>query len=167
MANSPSTADEQCRQSRRLPRRTVLTGLAAVGTAGTAGCVDLIDEVADRALEDVNLFNESSESLEGTIDITGPDGSSVLSERFELHAQTEDEPNEDATGVYADVWQATGTYETSVELDDGFEVSGDSRAERSVSIENPDEQMLAVVFGAEDEEDGILLAVGESLSEFR
>lgn len=165
MTELPSTPGQRNRPS-RVSRRGVLAGVATVAVAGTAGCTAIVNELAARALEDVNLFNETGDPLSGSVEVVGPDGSTVLSESFDLEAQTGDEPNAEATATYADVWTATGTYEVAVELGDGAAVRGQSSAETAVTVEGPDEQMLGVAFGAEDEDAGILFGFGENWSDF-
>lgn len=147
-------------------RRSVLAGITSVATAATAGCTAIIDTIADAILDEVNVFNETNRRLAGAIDIEAPDGTNALSETFDLAANTDDDSDSDTTATYGDVWGSTGTYEVTVELADGTDVRGQSRANEAVDIENTDEQMLAVALGAEETESGIYITVGKELSDF-
>lgn len=147
-------------------RRSFLAGVTTAMLGLTAGCSQLVNAIADRALGDVNLFNETERDLEGTIDVTGPDGEMLLSETFELAAQTGDEPTEGASTAHEDVWQGAGDHEVAVELAEGQSVRGESSASETVTIDAPDEDMLAVAFGAPDLEAGIYVTAGESLTDF-
>lgn len=154
------------RVPRTLGRRPLLAGLATTTLGLTAGCTAIINTLADQVLGDVNLFNQIEQPVSGTITIRGPDGNEVLSTSFDLAAQTGDEPTEGASKTYNDVWQGAGAYEVSVELADGQTIRGESSATETVNIDAPDEEMLAVAFGAPDVEAGIYVSVGRSLSEF-
>jgi hypothetical protein len=129
-----------------------------------------VDSLADLALGDVNLFNETDDVLTGTVTIVDPSDETVLDESFELSPGTDDEEtdednDEDGVTAYEDVWTDSGTYEASVELDEA-EVQGESTASTSITIEDASEEMLAIAFGMDDSEEAISFAVGESLSEF-
>ena len=148
--------------------------LAACGVGffgSTAGCTTIVNSLADLALGDVNLFNETEDVLTGTVTITGPEDETVLSESFELPPasnddDTDDENDEDGVTAYEDVWTEPGTYEVSVELDGNSEVYGESTASTSISIDDTTEEMLAITFGMEEFDDAIGFIVGESLSDF-
>lgn len=170
---SPSTTAAS--RDDRLPsddasRRRFLAGVATVGTASLAGCAAIADWVAGQILEEVNVFNETQGQVEGSIEIQRPDGDVALSESFTLEAQSNDdddeEPEEDALATYADVWGDAGEYEVSVDLEEDSAIDGETSATETVPIENPEEEMLAVVFGAEDL-DPIHVTVGESLTDFQ
>jgi hypothetical protein len=154
------------RVPRTLGRRSLLAGLATTGLGLTAGCTAIVDTLADQVLGDVNLFNETERKVSGTISIKGPDGADVFSTSFDLAAQTGDEPTDGASTAYEDVWQGAGAYEVAVELGDGQTIRGESSVTETVDIEAPDEEMLAVAFGAPEIEAGIYVSVGRSLSEF-
>jgi hypothetical protein len=151
-------------------RRRFLAGCGAGLLVGTAGCTAIVDSLADLALGDVNLFNETDDVLTGTVTIVDPSDETVLDESFELSPGTDDEEtdednDEDGVTAYEDVWTDSGTYEASVELDEA-EVQGESTASTSITIEDASEEMLAIAFGMDDSEEAISFAVGESLSEF-
>lgn len=164
---------------RTVSRRTVLAGAGTAVAISLAGCSMLADQLGEMVLEDVNVFNGTGEQISGTLEVVGPDGETVLSESFDIEASEEegdgDGGNEDESTdaeveteggeTYADVWQDAGEYEVTVELDDGFEIGGETSAEETVTIDDPDEEMLAVFLGGE-EGSGIHFTTGNSLSDF-
>ncbi|EMA72756.1 hypothetical protein C462_00127 [Halorubrum distributum JCM 13916] len=130
-----------------------------------------MDSLADLALGDVNLFNETEDVLTGTVTITDPGDETVLSESFDLPPESDDNDtdennDEDGVAAYEDVWTEPGTYEATVELDGDSEVQGESTGSDSISIEDTSEEMLAIAFGMEEVDDAIGFIVGESLSDF-
>lgn len=156
----------RCSDSTNRRRFLAACGVGLLG--GTAGCTAIVDHLADLALGDVNLFNQTDTVLPGTVKIIDPSDKTVLSESFELPPETEDtdeENEEDGMTAYEDVWTDPGTYEASVELDES-EVQGESTGLSSISIDNTGEEMLAIAFGADEFDDAIGFRVGESLSEF-
>ena len=165
-ARSPS-------QSRRFPvtRRRFIVGAGLAGIASTAGCVTLADWVAGRLLGEVNVFNESTMDLAGSIEVLAPAGTTALDATFSLGPRTDDEEadsqNEDeATASFDDVWTTTGEYALTVTLAADTEVRGMSTLETTLSIADPAAEMAAVVLGAEGLEDGIAVSVAERWSEF-
>ncbi|QKY21130.1 hypothetical protein B4589_012375 [Halolamina sp. CBA1230] len=144
-------------------RRTVL---AAGGTAiltATAGCTAAVDFLGNQLLGQVNVFNETDRQLGGSIVVVGPSDETVLDTTFDLaHADSEDN---DSTAVYDDVWGDAGAYEATIELDDA-EIEGESEASETVTIDDPEEQMLAVALGSTEVDESIGFRVGTSLSEF-
>ena len=159
----------QCSDSTNRRRFLAACGVGLFG--GTAGCTAIVDSLADLALGDVNLFNETESVLTGTVTITDPGDETVLSESFELppasdDEDTDEEDDEDGVTAYEDVWTESGTYEASVELDGESEVQGEATASESISIDDTSEEMLAIAFGMEEADDAIGFIVGESLSDF-
>lgn len=159
----------QCSNSINRRRFLAACGVGLFGS--TAGCTTIMDSLADLALGDVNLFNETDGVLTGTVTITGPGDETVLSESFELPVASDDEDpdednDEDGVTTYEDVWTEPGTYEASIELDDDSKVRGESTASTSISIDDTTEEMLAIAFGIEEFDDAIGFTVGESLSDF-
>jgi len=157
-------------RSGSVSRRRVLASSGAALIAGTAGCTGIVDSLADLALGDVNLFNETDNTLTGTVTITDSADESTLSESFVLPPASDDEDateedDEDGMTAYEDVWTDSGDYEASIELDGGSEVQGESTASASISIDDTSEEMLAIVFGGEESDDAIGFTVGESLSD--
>ncbi|SFC51841.1 hypothetical protein SAMN05444422_109194 [Halobiforma haloterrestris] len=130
----------------------------------------MIDFIGNRLLEQVNVFNETDQRIGGSIVIRGPGGDTVLDETFDI-APSDSEDDEDdgddeqSTAVYDDVWDGSGAYEATVELDD-TEIDGESEATATVTIDDPDEEMLAVPLGSEEVDEPIAFRVGESLSDF-
>jgi hypothetical protein len=164
MRNEPSLADGRP-VDRPLSRRAVLGTVGAVGLSGLAGCSDLADSFANAILQDVNCFNGTSKPVSGTVRVVGPDGSEALMASYDLEPPTEDRSTEATRAVYDEVWGASGTYEAFVELANGTTVRGETAAEESVTIDAPDEQMLAIGFGLEGTGPGISFAVTEEFSE--
>lgn len=154
------------RHGTALSRRSFLaaTGTAALTT--TAGCSTVVDFVGNQILDHVNVFNETERRVGGSIELVDPASETVLDETFDLatpNTETEDEGS--TTAVYGDVWTDGGSYEVTVELD-GVEIDGESRASETVTIDDVDEEMLAVPLGADDLDAGIAFRVGTSLSDF-
>lgn len=152
-------------------RRRFLAAGGAALIASTAGCTSIIDGLADLALGDVNLFNETGTVLTGTLTITDPSDETVLSESFELPPESTDddsssEEEEDGMVAFEDVWTGSGAYEITVELDRDSEIQGESTASAAIGVDNTDEEMLAIGFAAEGFDDTIGFRVAESLSGF-
>lgn len=149
-------------------RRRFVAGGGTAALVGVAGCATVANWIADLALGDVNLFNETEEVIRGTIEITDPEEVTVLSESFELAPTSDDDDEDDEDGVtaYDDVWTDSGTYHASVKLADDISVRGETESESSFTIEDPDEEMLAVPFGADEFDDGIVFRVADDWSEF-
>ena len=159
----------RCSDSTNRRRFLAACGVGLLG--GTAGCTAIVDHLADLALGDVNLFNQTDTVLTGTVTLVDPSDETVLSESFELPPETDDEDadeedDEDGVTAYEDVWTESGAYEASVELDGNSGVQGESTASASISIDDTAEEMLAIAFGMEESDDAIGFTVGESLSEF-
>ncbi|MFC6768404.1 hypothetical protein [Natrinema soli] len=147
----------------RVTRRSTLIGVGAMAVTGLAGC----SATASERLEDVTVFNETDEPIDGTIEIVDPDDAIALSDAFEIASQDEeDDGDSNASAAYERVWGTVGDYEVSVELADGFDIAGETRADETVTIEDTDSTLLAVVLGSDDHEDEISFAVGERWSDF-
>ncbi|WP_241881394.1 MULTISPECIES: hypothetical protein [unclassified Halorubrum] len=151
-------------------RRRFLACSGGVLIAGTAGCTGIVNSLADLALGDVNLFNETDDTLTGTVTITDSADETVLSDAFELPPASGDEDadekdDEDGMTAYEDVWTDSRAYDARVELDDDPAIQVESATSSSITIDNPSEEMLAIVFGGEEFDDTIGFTVGESLSD--
>ena len=155
------------RQSPPSRRAFLATSSTAILTA-TAGCTAIFDFVGEQFLEDVNVFNETKQRLEGTVQVTHADGETVLEETFDLRPTEETTEAETSDGgnaaFYADVWTGAGTYEASVSLESS--IDGTAEATASVKIDNPDEEMLAIPLGADSADAPIAFETGTELSEF-
>ncbi|WP_254522265.1 hypothetical protein [Natrinema caseinilyticum] len=162
-------------QTHRAGTRSRRAFLAASGTAiltVTAGCTAVVDYVGNRLLEQVNVFNETDRRVAGTISVAGPAGESVLNGAFDLAPSTDEngadgsdsEDDERSVATYDDVWDEAGSYEATVELDD-TEIDGRSHASDTLTIDDPDVQILGVALGLDDVEEPIEFRVGESLSD--
>jgi hypothetical protein len=114
-------------------------------------------------LEDVNILNQLNREVSGSVDVTDPGGNTVLDETFEVPPKESD--GESNVLAYDDVWRDTGDYQIDVELTD-IELEGISQVSETVSIEDTDEEMVAVAVGSGKEDEPIAIRVGESLSEF-
>jgi len=157
------------RKTGALSRRRFVTGAGAVAIASVTGCTGVVNRLADVALGEVNLFNQTDAAVSGTITVTDSADDTVLSESFELAPSTDgaDEDGETDGGdhaAYDDVWNGSGTYGATLELTEA--VQDRTTASSPVSIESPDEEMLAVAIGRDDADDAIDFSVGESLSDF-
>jgi hypothetical protein len=151
---------------RTIDRRAVLGGILLSASGGLTGCLEVANWIADTALGEVNVFNETSGRIHGSLTIGGPDGSTVLSESFALEGQTDDTPNSEAMVAYRDVWGPPGEYHVTIQLEEGDAVRGERRAESTVEIDTPDEQMLGVGLGVTDREAGIVTLVATEWSGF-
>lgn len=167
MPANPAALDQDHARTTRLSRRDVLGGLAVTSLAGLAGCTGVVNSLADQALGDVNIFNETEKRMHGMIEITGPGNSVAFSERFKLRAQTGEEPTDGASAAYEGVWESAGSYTVHLRLDEGLQVRGESSRSESVTIEDPGEQMLGVALGADSESTGIAFAVAETWTGFQ
>jgi len=160
-------------------RRTVLAAGASLGATALAGCSQIADFLAGFVLEDVNVINATERRLTGTIQVTDPDGETVLDETFDLQAaqtttETQDggdggdgggdQPSEEASGLYGDVFTGEGEYEVVVEMaaDAEFDVDG---TEETVEVSNPGDEHIFVFFAAENGQDEILVQVADGLSD--
>lgn len=142
--------------------------LAASGTAvltTIAGCSRLANFIADQILEDVNVFNETAQQRSGSIKLTDPAGETVLDDSFDLSSSESEDDDNDSTAVFPDVWTEAGSYDATLELD--ADIDGQSEATDTVTITDPDEEMLAVVLGDESMDEPIGFRVGEDLSSFQ
>lgn len=127
-----------------------------------------MDFVGDRLLEQVNVFNETDRRVAGSITVVDPAGETALDETFDLApSDAGNDSNSDgdqSVAVYDDVWGEAGSYEATVELPD-TEIDGRSRASETVTIDDPDEQLLGVALGSEEVDEPIGFRVGKSLSD--
>jgi hypothetical protein len=148
-------------------RRLLATSGTAILTA-TAGCTAVFDFIGEQFLEDVNVFNETGNTIEGTVTVDGPDGETHLDEQFELQAvestaETESQDGGNAA-FYADVWAASGDYDVRLALDTA--IDDVSEATETVSIDKPDEEMVAIALGSDEMDEPIGFRVGTEFSDF-
>ncbi|GAA0668777.1 twin-arginine translocation signal domain-containing protein [Natronoarchaeum mannanilyticum] len=156
-------------------RRSFLAASGTAVLAASAGCTAVVDFIGDRLLEEVNVFNETNRRVGGSITVVDPAGDTVLDETFDLAASDDEDgsgsgnesssEDEQSTAVYDDVWTESGSYEVTVELPD-TEIDGQSQASGTVTIDDTDEEMLAVALGSGEVDEPIGFRVGESLSDF-
>jgi len=108
-------------------------------------------------------LQRTDEPIDGTIEIIGPDDEIALSDAFDVASHDEeDDGNSNASAAYEQVWGTIGDYDVSVELADGFDIAGKTRADETVTITDTDSELLAVVLGSDDHEDEISFAVGNA-----
>lgn len=149
-----------------LGRRTFLAGTASVATVGLAGCSAVVDFLADIALKDVNVFNQTEQEHSGDVSVVDPDGEVVLEDSFEVDANNSDDDDQEGTMErFTGVLDAEGTYEVTVDMADGDDVDGQQTAETTADVEKPGEEKLVVGLGAENADDPISVVVIESLSD--
>jgi len=147
----------------RLSRRRFLAAGGTAATAAVAGCTEgAINWLAGHVLEEVNLFNATSSSVEGTISVVGPDEETRLDEEFNVAGNGGSGDEEDGR-TYDDVWADAGSYEVSVDLND--EVDDVAETTETVSIEDPDDDMLMIMLGSDDLEEAIAFSVGDSFTD--
>ncbi|ELY68993.1 hypothetical protein CYV19_08705 [Natronobacterium gregoryi SP2] len=135
---------------------------ASAGTVALAGCASVANFLADMILDDVNVFNGTERELSGSIEVTDPDETVVLEERFEVVPDDDDDDddvNEDSGEVYGDVFTDDGEYVVSIELDDGSEIDGERTADETVEITDVEEDHVAVLLGADGAPDPISVVV--------
>ncbi|WP_226039625.1 hypothetical protein [Natrinema sp. DC36] len=150
-------------ETSRVTRRSTLIGVGTMAATGLAGC----SARANERLEDVAVFNETDEPIDGTIDIIGPDDEIALSDAFDVASHDEEaDVDSNASASYEGVWGTIGDYDVSVQLADGFDIDGKTRANETVTIEDTDSALLAVVLGSDDRDDEIGFAVGERWTDF-
>jgi hypothetical protein len=139
-----------------------VAGGIAAATAAVAGCTEgSINWIADKFLEEVNIFNETDSEVSGAVTIVGPDGETRLDEGFTLDGSDDD--SDENSSYYGDVWTDAGSYDVSMELDDPVE--GKTSASETVSIDDPGDQMLVVVLGGKELDADIAFRVGDDLSD--
>lgn len=73
--------------------------------------------------------------------------------------------SEQVQGVYSDVWTDSGEYDIDVELESEDAIEDTTSATETVSIDDPDEEMLVVLFGSEADDGPISFHVITALSE--
>lgn len=156
----PSTAHQS------IGRRRFLAVGAGVTAVSLAGCSTVADFLAGLVLEDVNVINAADHEISGAITITDPDDERVLDEQFDLSPDDDSDDGDvdsESQGVYEDVFTDAGEYAVSVELDD--EVDGETEAEETVEVAEPEDEHVIVLIGTEDEEGPILVTVIEEFSD--
>ena len=147
----------------QLTRRQLLAASSAAALTAVAGCSTVADAIANQVLREVNVFNQLDRDVSGSITVLGPSGDTVLDQTFELPSvETDGESNFVA---YDDVWGEPGDHEVSLELSNGENVPT-SRADKTVVIDDIDEDMVGVAIGADVVDDLIAIRAGRSLSDF-
>ncbi|MFB6228942.1 MAG: hypothetical protein ABEH88_10355 [Halobacteriales archaeon] len=138
-------------------RRQVLVVSGTGLLTSVAGCSAIRDFTSDLALEEINVFNMADKQIKGSIEVVDPAGDTALEKTFDLeHEQDQN------TG---DVLGTTGEYAVSVELTN-TEIEGSSQANKTVSIDDTDEQRVGVVFNTNEEYEPIVIRVGTTPKDF-
>jgi hypothetical protein len=139
--------------------------LAASGTAlltGVAGCSAVVNFIGDMVLEEVNVLNQLNRNITGSVEVIDPAGDTALEETFDVPAN--DEGGEGNSATYSDVWGDAGDYEIRFELTN-TEVDGVSEVSKTVTIDDPDEQMVAIAPGNDKVDGPIPIRAAESFSD--
>jgi hypothetical protein len=129
----------------------------------TAGCSTVVDFLGSQVLREVNILNQLDKDVSGSVQVISPAGDTVLDATFEVPAKESD--GKSNVRAYGDVWRDSGEYRISVKLAER-EINGVSRANKTVLIENTDQEMVAVSLGSGEEDEPIAVRAGESLSDF-
>jgi len=159
----PMTKQHGVSERVSITRRQVLAASGTAVLTSTAGCGAVTNLIGNQVLEEVNVLNQLNREVSGSIAVVDPPGNTVLNKTFDVPSTESDEGSN--VVAYDDVWTTTGEYGISVELTD-VEIEGTSEANQTVSIENTEEQMVAVSIGSGDEDRPIVIRVGESFSGF-
>lgn len=144
-------------------RRDLLATGAATATAAVAGCSTIIDQIADQLLEDVNVFNETDRQVTGDIEVVTADGSTVLDASMTLDPPDDEDNGNPNLSTYADVWDGAGEYDCTVTLDEP--IDDVDEASETVTIDDPDDEMLLIPLGSEDTDGPIEFRVGTSFTD--
>ena len=143
-------------------RRRALAIGASAAIASTAGCSTVLNAIGNQVFEEVNLLNQLSQEVSGSIEVVGPEGETVLDTSFDVPSTESD--GESNIVAYADVWTTTGEYHVDLELTDTV-IAGTSQLNQRFSITNTEEEIVAISIGSGDESEPIALRVGESFSD--
>ena len=142
----------------RIGRRRLLTAAGTAAVVGLAGCAGVANSIAELALGEVNLFNNTDQRIAGSITVTDPEGSTTLDETFEIEPSSDDEEDnedDDSGESYDDAFAGAGSYTVAAELDDDSAVSGDGTIETDLDVTDPEAEHIVVVFGADDFDGGV------------
>jgi hypothetical protein len=144
-------------------RRRLLAASGAAALTAVAGCSAVVDAIANQVLGEVNVFNQLDRDVSGSITVRTPSSDTALDETFDLPSvETDGESNFVA---YDGVWGEPGDYEFSVELSSS-ETEAASEAEKTVAVDETDEDMIGVAIGADVVDELIAIRAGRSLSDF-
>ncbi|MXR50664.1 hypothetical protein GRX03_03445 [Halovenus sp. WSH3] len=148
---------------RRQPvsRRQLLGLCGGAITAAVTGCAGVVNRIADQLLEDVNVLNDTDQQQSGTVRVAA-DGETLLDREFTLNSASGNDENANV-GTYADVWTDGGSYEAEVTLQEP--IDGEASGSKTITIDNPDEEMLLVGLGLQEAEQPIVFRVGTSFTD--
>lgn len=142
-------------------RRRFLAGASTAAVTAVAGCSGILSSAVSSIFEDVNVLNNTDQSVSGSITVTDPDDETVLDETFELAADDRTDTPTPETGTettsgavrYADVFTTTGTYTVAVTLDEDSAIDGVREAEETVEVNDTDNTNVLVTLGETEETD--------------
>jgi hypothetical protein len=111
--------------------------------------------------EDVNVINNTDQTVTGSITVTDPNDETVLEETFELVSGNDTETATPQTGTetdsaavrYEDVFTTAGEYTVSVTLDEDSAIEGVTENERAVAVPDTDNANVLVTLGDTEETD--------------
>lgn len=119
-------------------RRKFLVVLGASAFAAVAGCSAIFERLLDFALEDVNVMTDSEEPVAIRVDIVDADGTTVFEGSASFEGLEQSDDDEQSAEQFADVWETTGEYTVSAEVEDG------PTKTETVGIEATDDQLVVV-----------------------
>ncbi|WP_436902913.1 hypothetical protein [Halovenus halobia] len=144
-------------------RRRVLSASGVAAATALAGCASILNQVADQFLEDVNVLNDTDSEVSGTVLVT-TDEKTVLDREFTLSGADDTDSGDNGNiRPYADIWDSAGSYTAEIRLDDL--VDGESTGSATVTIDDPDEEMLLVGLGLQDADEPIVFRVGTTFTD--
>lgn len=153
------------RPTDHVSRRRVLGAGGLAVTTVLAGCGGILNQVADQFLEDVNVLNDTDSEVSGTILVTASE-ETILDSEFTLSGA--DDTGNDDTGngnirPYSDIWDGAGSYTVEIALEKS--IDGESSGSATISIDDPDEEMLLVGLGLQDADEPVVFRIGESFTD--
>jgi hypothetical protein len=126
----------------RLSRRQLLASTAAVGTVTFGGCTRLSEFVADSTTGDLNIFNTVDTQIDASVNLTDPDGSTLLSEQFNL--RPDGTGDQEPTKIFHDLLTTAGTHQFVVTAESDEQAD---QYEGTLDITAPNEEKIVVFLG--------------------
>jgi hypothetical protein len=150
------------RSRRFVSRRQLLTAGSVGLSTAIAGCAGVLNQIADQLLEDVNVLNDTEQERAGSI-VVRADDETILDSEFRISGTDNGNDDNANIGTYADIWSGSGTYTAEISLQQSLgSVSTDSA---TVTIDDPDKEMLLVGLGLQDADEPIVFRVGTSFTD--
>ncbi|ERG89049.1 MAG: hypothetical protein J07HX5_01200 [halophilic archaeon J07HX5] len=113
--------------------------------------------MVDNMIGDVVVYNERASQTNGELRLTDPTGSVRVNEPFEVVSPSAADDDENMA-PFKNVWTTDGSYEVSLELTKTDIDGADSMIE-TVSVANPEKEMLIVRLSADGPGDPINFCV--------